>query len=79
MLWWGGHATGFRAAEFGEYGADAYIVYFRGIEVGEFGDGSFEDLRGVKWLSRVVGEWGGILLREVHAHRHRVVHPSSLL
>jgi hypothetical protein len=25
------HATGFRAAEFGEYGADAYIVYFRRI------------------------------------------------
>jgi hypothetical protein len=50
----GGHATGFRAAEFGEYGADAYVVYFRGVEVGEFGDCGFEDLRGVSGCSRVL-------------------------
>jgi hypothetical protein len=33
----GGHATSFRAAEFGEDGTDAHIVYFRRIEIWEFG------------------------------------------
>ena len=41
----GGHATGFGAAEFSEDGADAYVVDFGGVEVGEFRDCGFEDLR----------------------------------
>lgn len=39
-----GHASSFRAAKFREYGADAYIIYLRGVEIGEFGYGRFEDL-----------------------------------
>jgi hypothetical protein len=40
----GGHTTSLGATEFGEYRTNAYIVYFSGVEVGKFSDGSFEDL-----------------------------------
>jgi hypothetical protein len=51
----GGHAPGFGAAEFCENGADAYVLYFRRVEVGELGDCGFEDLE-VLGLSSV---WNG--------------------
>jgi hypothetical protein len=38
------HAAGLGATKFCEDGADAYIVYSCGIQVGELGDGGFEDL-----------------------------------
>jgi hypothetical protein len=40
----GRHATSLRASELSEHGANAYIVYFGRIEVGEFGDRGFENL-----------------------------------
>ena len=39
-----GHASGFRAAELGEDGADSDILDEGGIKVGVLGESGFEDL-----------------------------------
>jgi hypothetical protein len=63
-----GHAAGLAATEFCEDGADADIVYFGGIEVGELCERGFENLRVL-----VVYIWCGIGWGGTYSAQHLVV------